>query len=102
MSAPAEIRELRYADLPRAIAIERRVFPAPWSLAMFALELSKPGGINLAAEAGSELVAYCVCSRYETVWHVMNICVGTIPANRQVAPDHEAACHLLDLPQKER
>ena len=31
------------------IAIERRVFPTPWSLAMFVLELSKPSGICLAA-----------------------------------------------------
>ena len=33
--------------------------------------------------------------------HVMNICTQTIPVQRQVALDHEAACHLLDLPQKE-
>ena len=31
------------------IAIERRVFPTPWSLAMFVLELSKQSGICLAA-----------------------------------------------------
>ncbi len=31
------------------IAIERRAFPTPWSLAMFVLELSKPSGICLAA-----------------------------------------------------
>lgn len=85
MSASVEIRELRYADLPRAIAIERRVFPAPWSLAMFALELSKPGGINLAAEIDGQLVAYSVCSRYETVWHVMNICVDPEFRRRGVA-----------------
>jgi oligopeptide/dipeptide ABC transporter ATP-binding protein len=30
--------------------------------------------------------------------HVMNICTQTVPANRQVAPNHEAACHLLDSP----
>ena len=40
-----QIRRLTYADLPQVIAIERRAFPAPWSLAMFVLELSKPGGI---------------------------------------------------------
>ena len=36
-----EIRRLTYADLPQVIAIERRAFPTPWSLAMFVLELSQ-------------------------------------------------------------
>ncbi len=44
-----EIRRLLYPDLPQVIAIERRVFPTPWSLAMFVLELSKQSGICLAA-----------------------------------------------------
>jgi ribosomal-protein-alanine N-acetyltransferase len=69
------IRRLTYADLPQVIAIERRAFPAPWSLAMFVLELSKPGGICLAASSGGRLAAYMVCSRYDTVWHLMNVAV---------------------------
>jgi ribosomal-protein-alanine N-acetyltransferase len=70
------IRPLAYSDLPQVLAIERRAFPTPWSLAMFVLELSKPSGICLAAvgEAG-RLAGYCVCSRYDTVWHLMNIAV---------------------------
>ena len=50
-----------YADLPQVIAIERRAFPTPWSLAMFVLELSKPSGICLAAVEDGELVGYLVC-----------------------------------------
>ena len=73
--ATLTIRRLIYADLPHVIAIERRSFPTPWSLAMFVLELSKPSGICLAALDGDRLVAYCVCSRYDTVWHLMNIAV---------------------------
>jgi ribosomal-protein-alanine N-acetyltransferase len=74
------IRPLTYPDLPQVIAIERRVFPTPWSLAMFVLELSKQSGICLAATAtpadGQErLVGYLICSRYDTVWHVMNVAV---------------------------
>jgi ribosomal-protein-alanine N-acetyltransferase len=69
------IRRLTYADLPQVIAIERRAFPAPWSLAMFVLELSKPAGICLAAVENNTLVGYLICSRYDTVWHVMNIAV---------------------------
>jgi ribosomal-protein-alanine N-acetyltransferase len=70
-----EIRQLAYADLPHVIAIERRAFPTPWSLAMFVLELSKPTGICLAALEEGEMVGYLVCSRYDTVWHLMNVAV---------------------------
>jgi ribosomal-protein-alanine N-acetyltransferase len=73
--ATVEIRSLAYADLPQVIAIERRAFPTPWSLAMFVLELSKPSGICLAATDHQRLVGYMVCSRYDTVWHVMNVAV---------------------------
>jgi [ribosomal protein S18]-alanine N-acetyltransferase len=70
-----DIRRLTYADLPQVIAIERRAFPTPWSLAMFVLELSKPSGISLAALIDGRIVGYLVCSRYDTVWHLMNIAV---------------------------
>ncbi len=70
------VRRLAYSDLPAVIAIERRSFPTPWSLAMFVLELSKPTGICLAASAGEELLGYVVCSRYDQVWHLMNIAVA--------------------------
>ena len=73
--APLEIRPLAYADLPQVIAIERRAFPTPWSLAMFVLELSKPSGICLAALDHGVIVGYLVCSRYDTVWHLMNVAI---------------------------
>jgi ribosomal-protein-alanine N-acetyltransferase len=79
-SAPLTIRRLTYADLPQVIAIERRAYPTPWSLAMFVLELSKPSGVCLAAtDADGAIVGYCICSRYDTVWHIMNV---------SVSPDH--------------
>jgi [ribosomal protein S18]-alanine N-acetyltransferase len=70
-----ELRRLTYSDLPQVIAIERRAFPTPWSLAMFVLELSKPSGICLAATVEGRVVGYLVCSRYDTVWHLMNVAV---------------------------
>jgi ribosomal-protein-alanine N-acetyltransferase len=74
---PITIRRLGYSDLPQVIAIERRSFPTAWSLSMFVLELSKPAGICLAAvRTGSRTVdGYLICSRYDTVWHVMNVAV---------------------------
>lgn len=71
-----EVRTLAYADLPDVVAIERRSFPAPWSLAMFVLELSKPSSICLALTEGEAIIGYLICSRYDTVWHVMNVAVN--------------------------
>ena len=73
--AELRIRPLGYADLPDVIAIERRSFPAPWSLAMFVLELSKPSSICVGAVVDDELIGYLICSRYHTVWHLMNVAV---------------------------
>jgi ribosomal-protein-alanine N-acetyltransferase len=84
-AAAVEIRRLTYADLPQVVAIERRAFTTPWSLAMFVLELSKPSGVCLAAEADGELVGYLVCSRYDTIWHVMNVAVEPDRLRRGVA-----------------
>jgi [ribosomal protein S18]-alanine N-acetyltransferase len=75
MTSPS-IRRLTYADLPQVIAIERRAFPTPWSLAMFVLELSKPSGVCLAAEDERGIVGYLICSRYDTIWHIMNVAVA--------------------------
>jgi ribosomal-protein-alanine N-acetyltransferase len=90
-----EIRRLTYADLPNVIAIERRAFPTPWSLAMFVLELSKPSGICLAAIYDERLVGYVVCSRYDTVWHVMNVAVDDRLLRRGIATSLLA--HLFEL-----
>ena len=81
-TAPITIRSLGYSDLPQVIAIERRAFPTPWSLAMFVLELSKPSGVCLAAIEDRRIVGYLICSRYADVWHLMNIAVDP-PARRR-------------------
>ncbi len=87
-AAAIEVRRLTYADLPQVVAIERRAFTSPWSLAMFVLELSKPSGICLAAEVGpgrSSSGGYLICSRYDTVWHVMNVAVDPTLRRRGIA-----------------
>jgi [ribosomal protein S18]-alanine N-acetyltransferase len=84
-AAAVDIRRLTYADLPQVVAIERRAFTTPWSLAMFVLELSKPSGVCLAADVEGELAGYLVCSRYDTVWHLMNIAVDPDRRRRGIA-----------------
>ena len=97
LHGPLEIRRLTYADLPQIIAIERRAFPTPWSLAMFVLELSKPAGVCLAALRGGEMLGYLICSRYDTVWHVMNVAVD--PRRRR---EGIATALLTDLLRRRR
>jgi ribosomal-protein-alanine N-acetyltransferase len=76
------IRKLSYSDLPAVISIERRSFGTPWSLAMFVLELSKPSGICLAVVDEQErLSGYLICSRYDDLWHLMNVAVD--PSRRR-------------------
>jgi [ribosomal protein S18]-alanine N-acetyltransferase len=88
--ADVAIRTLSYTDLPHVIAIERRSFPAPWSLAMFVLELSKPASVCIGAFDNGQLVGYLICSRYHTVWHLMNVAVD--PDHRRVG----VASSLID------
>ena len=88
MSTPGTdflIRRLAYADLARVVAIERRAFPAPWSLPMFLLELAKPGCIALACEEYGEVIGYLICSRFDEDWHVMNVAVAPHRRRRGVA-----------------
>jgi ribosomal-protein-alanine N-acetyltransferase len=76
------VRTLSFSDLPQVIAVERRSFPNPWSLAMFVLELSKPSGICLAAVDDGGIVGFVICARYDEAFHVMDIAVD---------PDHRRA-----------
>lgn len=94
MTPPLQIRRLTYADLPQVIAIERRAFPTAWSLAMFVLELSKPGGICLAALRDERIAGYLVCSRYDIVWHVMNVAVD--PSLRRLGIATQMLRHLFE------
>ena len=89
-----KVRRLAYSDLPNVISIERRSFPTPWSLAMFVLELSKPSGICLAATRDEELSGYVVCSRYDQVWHLMNVAVA--PERRRAGVARRLIARLVE------
>ncbi|MCB0869627.1 MAG: ribosomal protein S18-alanine N-acetyltransferase [Solirubrobacterales bacterium] len=80
-----EVRELDYPDLPPVISIERRSFPSPWSVGMFALELSKPDTIGLAAVEDTRVVGYLVMSRFDRAWHLMNIAIAPEQRRRGIA-----------------
>jgi [ribosomal protein S18]-alanine N-acetyltransferase len=88
------VRPLTYSDLPAVLSVERRSFPTPWSLAMFVLELSKPSGVCLAASLDEELLGYLVCSRYDRVWHLMNVAVT--PEQRRQGVASRLIAQLLE------
>ncbi len=75
------VRALNLSDLPQVLAIERRSFATPWSVAMFVLEMSKPSGISLAAIRHGRLAGYVICSRYDNAFHIMDIAVD--PGDRR-------------------
>lgn len=99
------ISRLAFADLPQVLAIERRSYPAPWSLAMFVLETAKAGGLSIAGRAPStaafppgteppiELVGYAIVSRYDDAYHLMNIC--TEPNRRREGIARELLEHTI-------
>ena len=102
MNNQLEIRRLTYADLPQVIAVERRAFPTPWSLAMFVLELSKPSGICLAATFDDRIVGYLICSRYDTIWHLMNVAVDNRLRRQGIASTLiERLFELADVPSEQ-
>lgn len=75
MSRELKVRELLYSDLPRVLAIERESFRAPWTVGMFVLELSKTSCVRLVVVDGDSVIGYLICSRYDSVWHIMNLAV---------------------------
>jgi ribosomal-protein-alanine N-acetyltransferase len=58
------------------------------------LELSKPSGICLAAVENGRLAGYLVCSRYDTVWHLMNVAVD--PSRLREGIASTLISHLFD------
>ena len=98
------IQRLTFADLPQVLAIERRSYRAPWSLAMFVLEAAKPGGLCIVARSFATgaapggptggLVGYAIVSRYDDAFHVMNVCVD--PNRRREGIARAMLLHVIE------
>lgn len=84
-SAPAT-REMRAADLPAVVAIERASFALPWSAALIGDELEQEAArsrVAVAADAG--VVGFLLGRRYPDVWHVMDLAVAPELRRRGIA-----------------
>jgi len=81
------LRRLEADDLDAVEEIERASYPTPWSRAMFAAELRKPGSLALGAflEESGAVVGYAFVSRYVDAWHVMNVAVDPVYRRRGIA-----------------
>jgi len=90
------LRTLGSADLDDIERIERASYPTPWSRAMFAGELAKPGSLCFGAyRDGAGLVGYLIVSRYVDAWHVMNLAVA--PEDRRTGVAATLMNHLFEL-----
>lgn len=85
MSPELELVRLRAADIGSIMPVERASYPAPWSVAMFVLELTRAESISLAAKLGGELVGYVICTPQSDEWHVMNVTVAPEYRRRGIA-----------------
>lgn len=87
MSATADltIARLRPADIGSIMPVERASYPAPWSVAMFILELTRAEGVALGARIEGQLAGYVICTPQGAEWHVMNVTVGQAFRRRGVA-----------------
>jgi ribosomal-protein-alanine N-acetyltransferase len=75
------------ADLDSVCALERRVFPLPWTPRMFAQELENESSIVLVCEGDEGLIGYLVADMFVDVWHLMNLVVEEGHRREHVASD---------------
>ncbi len=74
MTEALRIRRAGPEDLPRLLALERAIFPHPWSRAMIEAELRpEPERIPLLAFLGDEPVGYAFCWRVADELHLVNL-----------------------------
>jgi ribosomal-protein-alanine N-acetyltransferase len=72
-----EVMPMRRRDLKSVIAIERRIFPSPWSIGLYMSEIAQPATrAYYVAYVGSELVGYAGMMVVVGEAHVTNIGVA--------------------------
>ena len=80
-ASPPRLRGLTVEDLPAVVAIERRVFPDPWSEAFFRSELDQPLVFARVAEREGQLAGYLVAWLGAGSGHIGNLAV--VPEHRR-------------------
>lgn len=92
-ASPA-IRPMEPADLDRVLALERAVYPQPWTEGIFRDELAAPGRIYLVADVDGELAGFAGMMVVAEDGHVTNIAVD--PSRRRGGVATRLVLELVD------
>ncbi len=88
------IRDAQFLDLDTIEALEREIFPQPWSRGMLADELSRdPRRIALLASDSNRPLGFAFCWRVEDELHLINL--GVLPDCRRRGVAQAILDHLL-------
>jgi [ribosomal protein S18]-alanine N-acetyltransferase len=75
---PGDPRPIADGDLARIAAIERAIFPDPWSRDAFVETLARPDVYGIASDgAAGQLVGYGICSLAADEGEILNLAVDT-------------------------
>ena len=87
MSTERRIRVMTYDDIAAVAAIEKRLFPQPWSETVFTVQLQRESGIYLVCEIAGEIIGYLIADIFVDVWHIMNIAVDELHRRKNIASE---------------
>ena len=79
------IRAMGLDDLDRVLALERLVYPSPWSEGIFRDELAAPGRVYLVAEVDGALAGFGGMMVVADEGHVTNVAVDPIHRRSRIA-----------------
>ncbi|MGB9620706.1 MAG: ribosomal protein S18-alanine N-acetyltransferase [Armatimonadota bacterium] len=94
MACAVELREMRQADLPRVMEIERQCFPKPWSESAYLTEISNRAAHYVVALSDSEIVGYGGMWMIMDEAHIITLAVAPTHRRRRIA--EQLLIDLLD------
>lgn len=78
-------RELTEGDLAKVHALEKKIFPDPWSYESFQQQLSGGGWGGIIAEVGSEIIGYACYFIAANEAHLTNLAVAEDYRRKSIA-----------------
>jgi ribosomal-protein-alanine N-acetyltransferase len=95
-----EITRMRRRHLRGVMAIERQVYPRPWSPGLFLAEMTEPANrVYLVAKSGRDVVGYAGLINYGDEAHVTTIAVDPKHHRRRIGTGlmHELIQSAIDM-----